>query len=76
MKSHTILKAVLLYTTELSIFCFLAGGCEGLMDNNHPLILLFWTILNVFLVCLCIRCISYKELYKLSGAEALDTLYK
>ena len=74
MKLRTVLKAVLLYITALSYIIFLAGGCESLVEDDLAVVALLWVFINVFLLYLCLRYISYKELHKLSGVDILDNV--
>ena len=71
---HIVVKAVLLYTTSLLIILFLGGGCESLIENGYTIISLLWVALNAFLLYLCMKYISYKELCKLSGVDLIDNV--
>lgn len=69
-----IIKGVMLWVTLLSISCFLAGGCESLMEQNNWLATGFWLFINIALVYICYYNISYREFWKLSGGQLLTKI--
>ena len=77
MKSIVLLlKGVLLWVTILSIFCFIAGGFESLVEADKWLAAGFWLTINIALGYICHNCLSYHELYKLSGSKWFDKLLR
>ena len=71
-----IIKGVLLWMTALSIFLFMAGGFESLVEADKWLAACFWLIINIALGYICYKCLSYRELYKLSGSMWFNKLLK
>ena len=76
MKIQQIIKGVLLWVTSFSIFCFIAGGFDSLIEEGKWFIANFWFILNIALVYICYNCLSYRELYKLSGSMWFDRFFR
>ncbi len=72
MTKKTLLKGVLLWMTALSTFCFLAGGCENLVEEKEWLSAILWFVANIGLSYICYTKITYRELYKLSGCMWCD----
>ena len=70
------LKAVLLYTTTLSILLFIAGGCERLIEQSHWLTAGVWLTANITLGYICYSYLSCKDVYRLSGCAWTDRLFK
>lgn len=67
----------ILYWVTLSSFClFLAGGGEGLVEQNHWLVAGFWLFTNLVLFFICYNTLSYKDVYKASGCQYLDSILK
>ena len=70
------LKGVLLWMTALSIFCFLAGGIESLIEEGKWFSAILWFVANIGLGYLCYTKITYREFYKLSGCMWCDKFLK
>lgn len=71
-----IAKAILLWLTATAIFVLLAGGLESLMDNGYFFASFIWVAVCVGLVFLCKKCLSYRDMYKLSGALWFDRIMR
>lgn len=69
-----ILKGILLWFTAFSVFCFIAGGLESLVEQDKWLAAGFWLTINAALCYICYNTISYREMYKLSGSQWFDKL--
>ena len=76
MKTIQIIKGVLLWVTIFSVFYFIAGGFGSLVEADQWLAAGFWLIINIALGYICCNCLSYRELYKLSGSKWVDRLLK
>lgn len=72
IKICCFLKGVLLWITALSILAFIIGGCESLIEQNYWLAALLWISINLALIYICKKTLSYRELYRLSGARYLE----
>jgi hypothetical protein len=70
-----IIKGILLHITIISSLLFIMG-CESLIDSNQWLIIIVWFLSNFILFFSCYSQITYKELYKISGEELLDKIFK
>lgn len=73
-KLRYILKGILLWSTAISIFIFLAGGMEAALEDGYRPFVGLWLILNLCLIYACYMILSYKELYQLSGIGLFDKL--
>lgn len=71
-----ILKGVMLWVTALSILLFLIGGLESLIDNGQWIAVGIWLTANLILAIICVHTLSYKDVYRLSGSEIIDSLFK
>lgn len=71
-----IIKGILLWVTALSITLFIIGGFESLAVSDKWLTAGFWFTINIVLGYICYKCLSYRELYKLSGSMWLDRLLR
>lgn len=71
-----IIKGILLWFTALSIALFIIGGLEGLIKADKWLAASFWLTINIALGYICYNCLSYSELYKLSGSMWFDRLLR
>lgn len=75
MNTKYILKGILLHITIISLLLFIMG-CESLMEKEKWLTIIIWFITNIILIFLCRNQITYKELYKLSGEELFNKIFK
>lgn len=75
MKTKQIIKGVLLWVTIVSILCFI-GGVKSLVEADEWLAAGFWLTINIALGYICYNCLSYRELYKLSGGMWFDRFLK
>lgn len=71
-----ILKGLLLWVTAASIFCFIAGGLENMIEKNEWLLVGAGLTGNIALIYICCYHISLREFYKLSGAKWIDKILK
>lgn len=77
MKTLTyIIKGMMLWVTALSITLFIIGGFESLVEADEWLAAGFWLTINIALGYFCYNCLSYHELYKLSGSMWFDRLLR
>lgn len=70
-----ILKAVLLWGTAISIFAFLCGGCEHLMEVGKTPVAVVWLVLNIAFVFYCITTLSIKDVLLISGKYWIDKYF-
>lgn len=75
-KLTIILKGMLLWVTAASIFCFIAGGFESIIEKNEWLSAGAWLTGNIALIYICYYHISLREFYKLSGAKWINKILK
>lgn len=71
-----IIKGILLWFTVLSIYFFISGGIESLIEADKWLAAGFWLTINIALVYVCYNCLSYSELHKLSGSMWFNRLLR
>jgi hypothetical protein len=52
------------------------GGAEGMITDNQYFTVFIWLAINILLCYLCKHTISYREWYKLSGNQLMDSFIK
>ena len=67
-----IFKAVLLWGTAISIFAFLCGGCEHLMEVGKTPIAVVWLMLNIAFVFYCATTLNVRDVLRVTGKYWLD----
>ena len=72
----TIFKALLFWTTSISIILFIAGGVENLILDSYWIEVIVWLIVNILLFGICRYTLSYKDCVIASGAKFLNDLVK
>ena len=72
----TIFKALLFWTTSISIILFITGGVENLMLDSYWIEVIVWLIVNILLFGICRYTLSYKDCVIASGAKFLNDLAK
>ena len=71
-----IFKALLFWTTSISIPLFIIGGAENLMLDSCWIEVIVWLIVNILLFGICRYTLSYKDCVTVSGAKFLNDLAK
>ena len=70
-----IFKALLFWTTSISILLFI-GGVENLILDSCWIEVIVWLIVNILLFGICRYTLSYKDCVTVSGAKFLNDLAK
>lgn len=70
MKAKLIIKGVLLHVTTLATILFICG-IESIVESGY---LIPYIIVMAILIFSCYRCISYRELHKLTFSRWFNKL--